>query len=277
MNELDESSRVTIDEGVVVGTAGDRKLRADVFRPPAALEAPAEGWPAILLVHGGAWYSGDRAQLRGYGILLARAGWLAVTCEYRLSPEARWPEHLHDVKTALRWLRAGAADLGVDADRIVISGNSAGGHLALLVAGTPDEPDLEGDGGHPGVGTAVRACIAIYPPTVLTDENPDPERGIRPIEMLTDQPSEEVARQASPVSWAKPGFPPTLLVHGASDEVVPVRSSMVMYEALRKAKVPVDLHLYAGQPHGFDAQPAFGRQTAAEILLFLDRYVPAPS
>jgi acetyl esterase/lipase len=279
-----DATRVTIEDGVVVGTAGPRPgadavpseprlLRADVFRPPAHLgDPPRRGWPAILLVHGGAWQTGDRSQLRGYGILFARAGYLAVACEYRLSPEARWPEHLHDVKATLRWMRANAADLRLDPDRLVISGNSAGGHLALVAAGTPDVPDLEGDGGHPGVGTAVAACIAIYPPTKLYGENP--EADIRPVELITDQPSDEIARQASPVTWAGPGFPPTLLVHGGADAVVPVASSLVMYDALSRAGVSVDLHIYADQPHAFDAGRRYGLRTADEILFFLERYVP---
>jgi acetyl esterase/lipase len=275
---MDETERVSIDHGVIIGRApgrdgGGRDLRADVYRPPARLDPPAAGWPAILLVHGGAWRGGDRGQLRGYGILLARAGWLAVACEYRLTPEARWPEHLHDVKTALRWMRASAPELHIDPARIAISGNSAGGHLALVAAGTPDVAEMEGDGGHAGAGTGVAACIAIYPPTVLYA---DVAGGVaRPVEMLTDEPTEEIAREASPVTWAKPGFPPTLLIHGSADTVVPVKSSFVMYDALRKEGVPVDLHIYADQPHAFDAAPAFGRRTADEILLFLDRYVGA--
>jgi acetyl esterase/lipase len=284
---MEESERVTIDDGVVVGTAGRgdgprRDLRADVFHPPAALgDPPAGGWPAILLIHGGAWRGGDRTQLRGYGILFARAGWLAVACEYRLSPTARWPEHLHDVKAALRWMRANAADLGIDPDRVALSGNSAGGHLALVAAGTPDVPELEGDGGHPGVSTAVAACVAIYAPTVIYADHPahllTEGEFPRPVDMITDQPSDEIARQASPVTWAGPTFPPTLLIHGAADTVVPVASSLAMHDALRRADVPVDLHVYADQPHAFDADPRYGRRTADEILFFLDRYVPAPA
>jgi acetyl esterase/lipase len=277
---VNENERVTIDDGVVVGTAPGRDggeprpLQADVFHPPARLgDPPAAGWPAVLLVHGGAWHSGDRSQLRGYGILLARAGWLTVACEYRLSPQARWPEHLHDVKAAIRWMRANAEDLQLDPERLVISGNSAGAHLALVAAGTPDVAELEGEGGNPGVSTAVAACIGIYAPTLLFADAPVPHG--RPVALLTDAPTDEVARQASPPTWAVPGFPPTLLIHGSADTVVPLEHSLEMYQALRAVGVPVDLHIYADQPHAFDASPPYGRRTAEEILFFLDRYVPA--
>ena len=73
-----------------------------------------------------------------------------------------------------------------------------------------------------------------------------------------------------------PGYPPTMLIHGTADELVPTLATIVMYEALAEAGVPVEVHLYADQPHGFDAQPAFCRQCAAEMLHFLDRYVRHP-
>jgi acetyl esterase/lipase len=172
-------------------------------------------------------------------------------------------------------MRANATDLVIDADRIAVHGNSAGGHLALVAAGTADVPELEGDGGHAGAGTAVNACIAVYPPTVLTADHP--EADVRAVSMITDRPSPEVARQASPVTYARPDFPPTLLVHGSADELVPVSSSRAMWDALRRAGSPCELHVYADQPHAFDAQPRFGRRLAADVLFFLERYLPAAS
>lgn len=269
--------RVQIDEGVVFGEAEGRPLHCDVYRPPHA-DGPA---PAVLLLHGGGWRQGDRSQLRGYGVLLGREGYVCVASEYRLAPAAVWPAQIHDVKAAIRWMRANADELGIDPDRIAVSGNSAGGHLALLAAGTPDVDDFEGTSGTPGVPTTVAAVIAIYPPTLLPRvpssiwDDPD--------DYHADPDGDRAAAQASPVNHAEPGFPPTLLIHGAEDELVPVRASFAMYERLRDAGVPVDLHVYADQPHGFDAAPRIGRMCAAEMLLFLDRYVgrradqPAPA
>jgi acetyl esterase/lipase len=267
---VNENERVTIEKGVAVGVAPghngatERTLRADVYRPPAILgDPPDAGWPALLLIHGGAWRIGDRSQLQGYGIFLARAGWLTVACEYRLTPEAPWPAHLHDVKTALRWMRARADELHIDPDRVVTSGNSAGGHLALMLAGTPGVAEVEGEGGHPGERTDVAACCAVYPPTIMDEA----------VALITDAPTPEVARQASPLTYVGPGFPPTLLVHGAKDEVVSAKHSREMYDALRRAGVPVDLHVFADQPHGFDATRPYGRRVIDELLFFLDRYV----
>lgn len=259
--------RVTIEEGVVFGTGGSRELRCDVFRP-----ADATGpLPAVLLVHGGGWRTGDRSQLRGYGILLGREGYVCVASEYRLIPEAPWPAQIHDVKAAIRWMRANAAELGIDPDRIAVEGNSAGAHLALLAAGTPGVEELEGEGGHAGTPTDVAAAIGIYAPTLFSHE--EQRRGAVTLAALTDLASSEAASAASPMSHVTAGFPPTLLIHGTEDELVPVHASLVMYEVLAEAGVPTELHLYAEQPHAFDAIPEFGRQCAAEMLLFLNRYV----
>ncbi|HVF33458.1 MAG TPA: alpha/beta hydrolase [Acidimicrobiales bacterium] len=269
--------RVTITQDVVYGTAGPggRDLRCDVYTPPGV--TPGSGAPCVVLVHGGAWRSGDKTQLRGYGILLGRAGYVCVAPEYRLVGEAPWPAAIHDVKAVLRWARASADDLGIDPSRIAIEGNSAGAHLALLAAGTPGVAELEGEGGHPGVSTEVAAVAAVYAPVLFFDPATGHSKGAIPLLALVDDGDAAAAQLASPVHHVSPAFPPTLLVHGTSDTTVPVSASVRMYEELVAAGVPADLHLYAEQPHAFDAQPSFGRQVAAEMLLFLDRYVPAPA
>ena len=268
-----DSGRVTIEEGVVFGTGGGRELRCDVFTPPGG---PRRA-PGVLLLHGGGWRSGDRSQLRGYGILLGREGYVCVASEYRLAPDHHWPAHIHDVKAALRWMHANADRIGIDPERIAVSGNSAGAHLALMLAATPGDPELEGEGGNPGVPTDVAAVVAIYPPTDLTHlVGTDPQSDDAVRTFLGPAATDETTRRASPIAYARAGFPPTLLIHGTADRVVSHRESLRMYEALEQAGVPVELHLYAGQPHAFDAASAFGRQCVEIIRLFLGRYVPAP-
>lgn len=269
---------MTVEEGVVYGTAGSggRDLLCDVYRPPGV--APGDGAPAVVLVHGGSWRQGDRAQLKGYGILLGRAGYVCVAPEYRLLGEAPWPAAIEDVKAAVRWVRASAPSLGIDPARICIEGNSAGAHLALLAAGTPDLASLEGTGGNEGVSSAVAAVAAIYAPTSFYTEGEERESGGLPFLALAEGAAAadaEGASLASPVRHVSPSFPPTFLAHGTTDTTVPVSASLRMYQELASARVPVEMHLYAEQPHAFDAQPQFGRQVAAEMLLFLDRYVPA--
>ncbi len=258
-----EAERVTIEEGVVFGTGAGRDLKCDVYTPPGGVVDA----PGVLIIHGGGWSSGDRSQLRGYGLRLARAGYLCVASEYRLTPESPWPAQIHDVKAALRWMRANAAELGLNPDRIAVEGNSAGAHLALLIAGTPGVAQFEGDGGNPGVGTQVSVAIGVYAPTDFMLMGGG--------SVLVGDQGEAVARAASPISYVDGGFPPTLLIHGNADETVAPEQSELMYRALLAAGVPVELHMYAGQPHAFDAEPVFARQCADVMRLFLDRYVTA--
>lgn len=264
------AGRVSIDEGVVVGTAGDRELMADVFTPPPGTSNGA----GLLLIHGGGWIQGDRSQLRGYGILLGRIGYTCVTCEYRLAPAAKWPAQLHDVKAALRWMRANAGRLGIDPQKIAVSGNSAGGHLSLMLAGTRGVAEFEGDGGNRDASTDVAACIAYYAPALLYS----PERELPEyLNFLFGAGySEATAKGASPLTYANASFPPTMLITGNKDELVPKEASFMMYQALFDAGVSTELHVYADAPHGFDAVQEFGRQTATLMALFLDRYVVRP-
>lgn len=268
---MTDAERVALEEGVVYGTGGGRDLRCDIYRPPPS--APATG-AAVVLVHGGSWRGGDRTQLRRYGWRLGMAGYVGIAIEYRLIPETYFPGFLEDVKAAIRWARANAEDLGVESDRIGIHGNSAGGHLALLAAGTAGVADLEGTGGNAGVSSAVQACVSVYGPSVFHVEAP--LRGSRPVARITEEPSHDIARRASPLRWVTPGFPPTMLLHGRADALVPIGASEVMHEALVDAGVPVELHLFPDQPHGFDAQPRFARHNGALVAFFFDRYLARP-
>jgi acetyl esterase/lipase len=241
-------------ETLEVGTAGNRTLLADLYRPP---EPNGCG---VLLVHGGAWIQGDRSQLRGYGILLGRIGYTCLACEYRLAPGAQWPAQIDDVNVALRYLHEHAADLGVDPAKIALSGNSAGGHLALMAAAQPVAP--------------IAAVVAFYPPTDMIAGG---ERGgDAMMSILFAEPSESQLAAASPVSYVRAEFPPTMLITGNHDEVVSWHDSDEMYHRLRAAGARVELHVFEGLPHAFDRLPDFGRHCANLIALFLDRHVREP-
>lgn len=263
-----DAGKVSLEEGIRYGTGGGRDLLCDIYRPTP--EAPDTG-SAVILVHGGSWRGGDRTQLRRYGWRLGRAGYTCIAISYRLIPETWFPGFLEDVKAAIRWTRANSGELGFDEDRIGIHGNSAGGHLALLAAGTADRPELEGTGGNAGVSSRVSACVSVYGPSLF--HLGEPLRGSRPAERVIEAPTSESTRTASPVSWVTPEFPPTCLLHGTADALVPVAASELMYEALTASGVPTELHLYPDQPHGFDAAAGFARQNAAIVAFFLDRYL----
>jgi acetyl esterase/lipase len=260
--------RVTVEEHLVFGTGGGRNLTCDVFTPPDE----RSDRPAVLILHGGGWQNGDKSQLRGYGIQLARYGFLCVASEYRLSQEAVWPAQIEDVKAALRWLRANAQRLGVDPEKIAVTGNSAGAHLALMVGATPDVEVFEGVGGNQEVSSACAGVVAVYPPTLL--RTGDISGAVAAL--FGSEVSEDKQDAASPLTYAHKHFPPTMLIHGNADEVVPVEASFAMYRALADAGAAVELHIYDGAPHAFDALPEFGHQLTDLMALFLDRKVVSP-
>ncbi len=268
----EKAARVTVEEDVVFGTGGGRDLKCDVFTPPGGKPDNA---PAILLVHGGAWKLGDRKQLKGYGFLLGREGFVCVASEYRLSEEARWPAQLHDTKTAIRWMRANADQLGIDPDRIAVSGHSSGGHMALIAAATAGNPALEGDGGNPGAGSDVAAVISFYAPTALEPEG----------SMLTEfvdllmgpGASEDDYRAASPMTYVDKDLPPVMLMQSNLDDIVPRQQNLNLYSTLADAGATVEFHMYDGEEHAFDARPELGREAALLIKSFLNRHMPGPA
>ncbi|MEK7692686.1 MAG: alpha/beta hydrolase [Chloroflexota bacterium] len=265
-----QTGRVTVEYDVVFGRGGGRDLKCNVYMPPQHGSAR----PAVLLIHGGGWVSGDRSQLHGYGILLGRIGYVCVATEYRLAGEAKWPAQLHDVKAALRWMRANAERLGIDPGKISVEGNSAGAHLSLMMAGTQNVAAFEGEGGNAGVRTDVAASVAFYAPAQLYAPGEPPREELS--FLFGRGYALDTARDASPIEYASAAFPPTLLITGNKDELVPDEASFRMYRALTDAGAKAELHVYADAPHAFDATPDFGRQAAAIMALFLDRYVANP-
>ncbi|NQW24295.1 MAG: alpha/beta hydrolase [SAR202 cluster bacterium] len=262
-------SDIRVEENVVVGQAGDRELQVDVFRP-AQLSGPV---PGILFLPGGSWLTANRSGIKDrFGIPLARLGYVCVAGEYRVTAESPWPAQIQDVKTIIRWMRANSSELDIDPSAIVVAGKSAGGHLALLAAGTMGVAEFEGDGGNSGVSSEVAATVGVAAVSdisqVIGREDLAP--------LLGDNPSPELVQSASPVGNVGKDYPPTLLIHGTSDSRVHHSMTMQMYQALENAGIPVDLQLYAGQDHSFDADPQFSRAIVAAIGLFISRHVTRP-
>ena len=237
------------------GQGGGRDLRLDLFAP----QAHADG--VVVMVHGGGWRRGSPQGIAAYGEAFARLGLIAVAAEYRLLDEAAWPAQLDDVRAAVAWVAGNSQDLGVQPGRIALLGFSAGGHLALLAA-----DDLKDQ---------VGAVIALFAPTELVATRP--EHGQTDARrLLEDAATEAAARLASPLHRAKPGFPPTFLIHGAEDWLVPHVTSQRMFEALVAAGVKTELHIYAGHTHEFAEAPYMMELMAAEVANFLRRVVIDP-
>ncbi|MCG8669045.1 MAG: alpha/beta hydrolase [Pseudomonadales bacterium] len=257
--------QVDIKEDLVFGTTGTRDLLCDVYIPPVV----SPDMTSILLMHGGGWFQGDKAQLRSYAIQLARYGFVCVCSEYRLINEAIWPAQIYDAKAAVRWMRANAEMLSINPEKICVSGNSAGGHLALVLGGSANVTELEGEGGNLGFSSRVSAVSAIYAPgEIKISHNPTLIGAL-----LGENAGEVVEHQASPTTYINADYPPTILVHGSSDQLVPHESSWRLYHLMEEYQVPAELHLYQGLPHAFDMEKDYYRQIADMITLYFTRHV----
>ena len=215
---------------------GERAVRLDLYLPPASSGRPP--WPGVLVVRGGGWRLTDK---EGFGFIagrLASEGFVAASIEYRSSDEAKFPAAVHDVKAAVRWLRAHAAEYGVDPDAIGAIGGSAGGHLVTLLAASADAPGLEGEGGHPGTSSRVQAAVAMGCPCTLTTYEGKSLGGFvgEPIEAHRD-----AVRAASPATYVDASAAPLLLLHSPSDSIVPYQQSVDIAAAYQRAGAVVTL------------------------------------
>jgi acetyl esterase/lipase len=199
----------------------------------------AEKLPAIVFVHGGGWQSGSKR--RPLFILpalrYAAAGYVCIAVNYRLAQEAPFPTAVEDVKTAVRWLRAHADQYRVDPDRIGAFGNSAGAHLALMLAMVGPDAGLEGDL-FPEHSSAVQAVCASAVPAdfgVWVPGGAAPDRGPGTFLAGPEDTIRDRVAQASPISYVRADAPPLLLIHGSDDTTVPVAQLDRFVEAMRSA------------------------------------------
>ena len=263
-----QEGKVSIEESVIIGKGGDRTLESDIFMPPI----DGKGRSAVLLVHGGGWIEGDRSQLRGYGILLARLGIVCMCNSYRLSNEAIWPAQIQDVNCAIRYLRASSDELGINPTRIGISGNSAGAHLALMASAKKYDAVFEGKGGNNQV-SEVKAVCGVYPPTTIRKlENINSLENAFLMLMGKDAEQSDYDK-ASPINYITADFPPCMLIHGSSDSIVHLKDSKNFYDKLIEQNRPSELHIFSEKEHAFDGESDYGRAVADLQGLFFLKYL----
>jgi acetyl esterase/lipase len=259
--------KLRAEKDIVFGKGGDIDLLLDVYHPP---EGVAPKRLAIVHLFGGGFFAGNKNA--GYIINDAKAlgarGYTSVSANYRLQSQGSWPGQIHDVKAAIRWTRANAAKLGVDDDKIVIAGYSAGGMLALLAAGTNGKPEFEGTGGTPGASSNVNACIGVYPLASAQIAT-----GLFP----QGQATPENIAAASPTSYIGASFAPTIFVHGTNDTTISIASSIDFFTKLNAAGVPAALTAIQGAAHAFDNAALDAVEVMAQSIdLFLDRLLVNP-
>lgn len=256
MTEKEPEKRLEIRKAIAIPSAFTAALKADLYLPPEE----ARNGAAVLLVFGGSWREGDRTQQKAYGIALAKAGFTCLACDYRPSSLACWPAQNQDVSAAALWLQSQAAELQIDPLRIGISGNSSGGHLALMAAAQLND-------------WRPAAVCAFYPPTSLAPPG-KPGHDESFLQLMGVQANDDDYAFASPINQVHERFPPTLLIVGDSDTRVPPVHIWSFYEALRSSGATAEIHSFAGLEHAFDMQREMAMVCASIMTEFFRRYLP---
>lgn len=263
---------VHVERDLVYAPGFGRRHRLDVYRPREG----ATGAPVLLQIHGGGWTIGTKEQ-QALPLMnhLAAKGWVCVAANYRLSPKATFPDHLIDAKLALAWVLEHAGEHGGDPRFVAVTGGSAGGHLAALLALTANDPEYQP--GFESVDTTVRACVPFYGVYDWCDELGIDPRDTRKRffekvvlkKRFADDP--DAYRRASPLARVHPDAPPFFVLHGALDSLVPVAQARHFAARLRAvSRQPV---CYAELPHAQHAFEIFHSQRTAHVVRAVDRFL----
>jgi acetyl esterase/lipase len=247
-------------------------LRLDLHLPDKAPRAPLIVW-----IHGGAWRSGSKKDMPL--AKLVEAGYAVASVDYRLSTQARFPAQIHDIKAAIRFLRGHGGTWHLATEKVLVAGDSAGGHLAALVGVSNGLAELEGEvGGDPAQSSDVQGIISFYGAanltTILHQSTPHGlSVRVPALELLLGGQPDAVpslARFASPVTHVDKNDPPLLLLHGDQDPQMPVNQALELQGAYQKVNASVELEVVHGAGHG--GANFYDEERLAVVTKFLRRH-----
>jgi len=264
------AAEIIFEQGIEYSNPDDQHLQLNLARPKQV-----EGRTgAVLCIHGGGFRAGNRERWDNLCKQLAERGYVAATVTYRLAPKYQFPAAVHDVKAAVRWLRAHADEYSIDPHRIGVVGDSAGGHLAQFLGVTGDLAEFEGAGGNSKQSTRVTCVVNYYGPSDLTKsygKSVDAAE-VLPLWLGGDDTQEHHKHiMASPLYWVSPSAAPTLLLHGTEDPYVNHEQAVWIRDRLQAADVEVTLLTLEGAGHGF--KDADAERAEKAMFEFFDRHL----
>ena len=251
------SNTYRVVPNVTYGTANNRENKVDLYLPRGA-DGPT---PVLLYIHGGGWVGGSKEGNVLRLLPWLEMGWAVVNIQYRLGQVSLAPAAVEDCLCALRWVIRNAENYNIDPARIVVTGNSAGGHLALTTGMIPASAGL--DRQCPGSQElSVAAIINWYGITDVGDLLDGPNMKTYAVGWMGSLPNrDEVAERVSPLTYVRSGLPPILTIHGDADPTVPYQHAVRLREALDGAGVANQLHTVPGGRHG-----SFNREQTVAIF-----------
>lgn len=255
-----------VEPNVTYLVAEDRENKVDLYVPQNA-SGPT---PVLMYIHGGGWRQGSKESYVLRLLPYLEMGWAVVNVQYRLSHVSLAPAAVEDCLCALRWIIRNAEEYNFDPSRIVVTGQSAGGHLTLTTGMTPPSAGL--DRRCPGDETLrVAAMINWYGVTDVADLTEGPNMtswGVSWFGSRSDR--QALAARVSPLTYVRAGLPPILTIHGDADPAVPHDHAVRLHAALDDARVPNEFHTVPGGGHG-----RFNREEMLEIYAKIHRFLAA--
>ncbi|MFT3752415.1 MAG: alpha/beta hydrolase [Paludibacter sp.] len=248
---------------------GPRELHLDIFRP----QKPGK-YPALIMIHGGGWRSGNKSLEAPMAQRIALRGYVAVPVEYRLSTEARYPAAIHDIKAAIRWIKANAGKYSIDTTRIAIEGESAGGQLAMLVGMTNNVSKFEGTEGVLSASSCVQAVIDVdgvvdfmAPASLKTPRKPDSPDAYWLGGTFEEKPL--IWKDASPIFLVNEHSVPVLFICSTQPRFHAGRDEMI--DMLNQHKIYSETHTIPDSPHSFWLLHPWFEPTVGYMVHFLDK------
>ena len=243
-------------------------LQLDIYKRKD-LSKPAS---AMIFIHGGAWRTGKRSDYLPYLIDYAKKGFVTVTVSYRLVKQAVFPAAVQDVNCAVKWIKTNAAEYGIDPEKMVLIGGSAGGHLAMMI-GYGGHVDLFNQGCMYESDSKVSAVINLYGPTDLSTPYAKSTYQVKDFLNTTFDDDPGTYRKASPKTFISTDDPPTLIFHGTIDSLVPVSQSDSLNSWLENAGIPHEYHRLKGWPHTMDLSVKVNNYCQFYIDAFLEKHL----
>jgi acetyl esterase/lipase len=222
-----------------------KSLQLDIYIPDNAIK-PA---PLLVFIHGGGWRSGQRSDYLVYLIAFAKKGYITATVSYRLLADSCYPACVKDISDAAGWFFKNGGTYGYDPDRIALVGGSAGAHLALLTAYGWKRDSLGND---TAAHHRIKAVVDIYGPYDMTTEYARNHSLVTSFLAHSYEDAPDLYRESSPEHYLGEGDPPTLILHGTSDDLVPVSQSDSLAAKLGRLGIPYAYYRLPGWPHVMD-------------------------
>ena len=229
------------------GMFQDEPLLLDIYLPQQG-EHP---FPVIIAIHGGGWDLWNKRMLEPWYYQFLDQGYALASIEYAFSDKAKWPEQGKQVNAGVRWLRANAGEFGLDPDKFVVVGGSAGGHLAGIIGTTSDLVEFNNTAyGNNNTSSRVSGVITYYAPFNLSKEASDPLSKAAKLLGCSSEICPGLAKSASVTNFVTLDDPPFYILHGTGDTVVSVHHAEQMQETLLRSSIDVTLVILDGYTHG---------------------------